>query len=184
MKKLIVVINGGGGVGKDTLITSLTEKYKVANVSSVDPIKMIASQNGWSGEKDDKARLFLSELKRVFSEYNDLPTKYLVSKTCQFVSSDSEILFLHIREPEQIEHYKNEISSHGNICATLLVERADVHEGRAYENHSDDDVCNYQYDYVFENVSPVGESTQRFLQMIERAFVEYGAEYDITNQHT
>ena len=68
-KKLIVVMNGKGGVGKDTLCDSLREKYRVMNISAIDPIKEIARQYGWNGEKDDRARLFLAELKQALTDY-------------------------------------------------------------------------------------------------------------------
>ena len=45
MKKLGIVINGRGGVGKDTLCDFAAKVYRTVNVSSVDPIKKIASQS-------------------------------------------------------------------------------------------------------------------------------------------
>ena len=74
MKKTVIVINGAGGVGKDTLCELASKHFKVYNVSSITPIKEIASMCGWRGEKDDKARKFLSDLKRLTVEYNDYPT--------------------------------------------------------------------------------------------------------------
>lgn len=38
-RKLVVIINGIGGVGKDTLIGLTNYVYNVCNVSSIDPIK-------------------------------------------------------------------------------------------------------------------------------------------------
>lgn len=38
-KKMIVIINGKGGVGKDTLINSVSKIFRVKNVSSITPIK-------------------------------------------------------------------------------------------------------------------------------------------------
>jgi Lrp/AsnC family leucine-responsive transcriptional regulator len=45
MKKLVVVINGAGGVGKDTLCSFAAQEYKVRNISSVDPIKELAKES-------------------------------------------------------------------------------------------------------------------------------------------
>ena len=63
MNKVVIVINGAGGVGKDTLCELASLHFKVFNVSSITPIKEIASMCGWSGAKDDKSRKFLSDLK-------------------------------------------------------------------------------------------------------------------------
>ena len=54
--KVAVVINGAGGVGKDTLCNLAAKHFRVLNVSSITPIKEIAAECGWRGEKDDKAR--------------------------------------------------------------------------------------------------------------------------------
>ena len=55
MNKLTIVINGKGGVGKDTLCMSLPHR-RVRNISSITPIKEIAAMHGWNGEKDLKSR--------------------------------------------------------------------------------------------------------------------------------
>ena len=55
MSKVAIVINGPGGVGKDTLCELAARHFKVRNVSSITPIKEIAAMCGWHGEKDDKA---------------------------------------------------------------------------------------------------------------------------------
>jgi adenylate kinase family enzyme len=67
MTKLAFVINGSGGAGKDTLCELAAKHFKTVNVSSIDPIKKIARENGWNGEKDLKSRKFLADLKQVFS---------------------------------------------------------------------------------------------------------------------
>ena len=47
MKKAVIVINGAGGVGKDTLCDLAAKHFNVYNVSSITPIKEIASLCGW-----------------------------------------------------------------------------------------------------------------------------------------
>ena len=85
MKKLVIVINGSGGAGKDTLCDMAAKHFETVNVSSIDPIKRIARENGWNGEKDLKSRKFLADLKQLFTEYNDLPTKYIIEKYKEFL---------------------------------------------------------------------------------------------------
>lgn len=73
--KAIIVINGRGGVGKDTLCDFVKEKYDdtygVQNISSITRIKEIAKDIGWDGNKDEKGRKFLSDLKKALTEYGD-----------------------------------------------------------------------------------------------------------------
>ena len=71
MKKAVIVINGAGGVGKDTLCDLAAKHFKVYNVSSITPIKEIAALCGWDGSKDDRSRKFLADLKQISVEYND-----------------------------------------------------------------------------------------------------------------
>ena len=46
MRKMVFVINGRGGVGKDTLCELAAKAYSVKNVSSITPIKELAAQVG------------------------------------------------------------------------------------------------------------------------------------------
>ena len=64
--KEIVVINGSGGVGKDTFVQFCNEYTPIMNISSVDKVKEAAKVlAGWNGEKDEKSRKFLSDLKEL-----------------------------------------------------------------------------------------------------------------------
>ena len=107
MEKISIVINGVGGAGKDTLISLLQDKYKIKNVSSIAPIKALAKMMGWQGEKTDKARKFLSDLKAITTEYNDYPTNYLLEEQQGFIADNNQIMFVHIREPKEIEKFVN-----------------------------------------------------------------------------
>lgn len=167
-KKLVIVINGAGGVGKDTLCNALTADFSVTNISAITPIKDIATQYGWRGEKDDRSRRFLAELKRVFADYNDLPTRYLVEQYQRFAESDAEILCVHIRESDQIAKFVREVSL---PCLTLLIRR-DVISAHHYGNQADDGVENYPYDAVFDNNAPEEESKCAFRRWIGQIFEE------------
>lgn len=161
MEKIVIIINGIGGAGKDTLCSLAAKHYKVKNISAITPIKDIAQKYGWNGEKDAKSRKFLSDLKRVFIEYNDLPTKYLYSEYKEFVESEDKILFVHIREKEEIEKFKKLVTIR---CITLLVDRQ-TPNAEKWGNASDDEVKNYQYDFSFEN--------NKSMPIIEQEFVEF-----------
>ena len=162
MIKTVIVINGRGGVGKDTLCEFAAEEWKVENHSSIDPIKELARQAGWNGEKDDRSRKFLSDLKRLTTEYNDLPTKYLCGKVEEFAASGDDILFVHIRECGQIQHFIDAVGGKARVL-TLLVRRG---EGRTYGNVSDDNVEDYDYDLIYENDKPLEEAKEDFLRFL------------------
>ena len=162
--KLAIVINGGGGVGKDTLCEFAAKRFRTVNVSSVDPIKRIAAENGWHGEKTPEARRFLSELKRIFTEYNDLPTNYILEKYGKFLRSDAELFFVHIREGEQIAHFIEKAKEIGPAPVALLVRSSRCRE--SYGNVSDDDVENYPYDFIYQNDLPLEEAEADFIAFL------------------
>lgn len=171
MKKLTIVINGRGGVGKDTLCNFASSVYKVRNVSSVTPIKEIARLCGWDGQKDDRSRKFLSDLKQLTTDYNDFPNQYIVKEHDAFLKSDEEIMFIHIREGEQIVHFCESIQ---NACVTLLIQR-DL--GKLYYgNRSDDEVESIPYDYVYQNNLPLEAAKMDFLTFLKKMIHESAIE--------
>lgn len=157
MNKQVLIINGRGGVGKDTFCNCASQFFKVRNVSSITPIVEIAKFAGWNGEKTLPARRLLSHLKQAFTEYNDLSFRYCLEQYQAFLASDDEILFVHIREPKEIDRLKSVL---GGICRTLLVRRSDLPVSH-YGNHSDDEVESYQYDLYFENSAPLESLPER-----------------------
>ena len=162
--KLVIIINGKGGVGKDAMCEALEGEFSVKNVSAITPIKNIASVYGWNGEKDPKSRRFLAELKRVFADYNDLPTKYLLEEYESFSQDENDIMVAHIRESDQIDKFKNGVDGH---VITLLVKRSSVDNSAKYGNAADDEVECYNYDYIFYNDYSLAESSQRFVEFIK-----------------
>ena len=164
MKKTVIVINGAGGVGKDTLCEFAEKHFKVMNVSSITPIKEIAAMCGWSGEKTDKARKFLSDLKALSIEYNDYPTLWATKKYSEFISSDNEIMFLHVREPEEIAKF---VKATDGMAKTLLIRGGDRMRKSNYGNASDDGVENYSYDYYFMNDKTLEEAETAFIEFLK-----------------
>lgn len=148
VKKAVLVINGVGGVGKDTLCDLAAKHFRVKNVSSITPIKEIAAMCGWDGAKDQKGRKFLSDLKLLCVEYNDYPTVWLEKRYREFLCGTDEIMFVHIREPEEIAKF---VRATGGEAKTLLIRGGDRFTEKDYGNTSDDGVENYRYDYYFTN---------------------------------
>lgn len=170
MKKLVVIINGKGGSGKDTLCEIFGDKYYNAKIiSAITPIKEIARANGWNGEKDEKSRKFLSDLKRVFIEYNDLPNKYLLSQYQEFIKDKkTNVLFVHIREASEIKKFKQQIKV---ACVTLLVKRPSL-DSVVIGNDSDDKVDSMEYDYYFVNDKTIDISGREFAELIINIWLE------------
>lgn len=144
MSKKVFIINGSGGVGKDTFVSLVADLIPVVNFSSVDKVKEIAKLAGWNGGKTDKDRKFLSDLKLLFTDYNDMPFNSMKEKVEEFLNGNSEMLFLHIREPEEVEKAKNAFNA-----KTILIKRDSV--AQITSNMADKNVFNYNYDIVIEN---------------------------------
>ena len=163
MKKVLLIINGAGGVGKDTLCDLGAKHFKVYNTSTIIPIKDIAKRCGWSGRKDDKSRRFLSDLKRLCVEYNDYPTMWALERYREFLTSENEVMFLHIREPEEIDKF---VKATGGEAKTLLVRGGERMKKSNYGNASDDCVENYSYDYYFVNDKTLEEAEVDFSKLL------------------
>lgn len=163
MDKIVIIVNGSGGVGKDTLCTFASEVFNTISISSIDPIKRIAREQGWKGEKDARSRKFLADLKRVFIEYNNLPYKYLVEKYIEFLKDQNQILFVQIREAKEIEKFKKYVDI---PCVTLLIRRKCVNE--KWGNTSDDNVEQYHYDYYYNNDKLLQNAKEDFTFFLHR----------------
>ncbi len=162
MNKLVIIINGKGGVGKDTLCNFVAKHYDTRNISSITPILKIAKAGNWDGNKDDKSRKLLSDLKHLFTNYNDLSFHYLKSQTEEFLATEEEVLFVHMREPEEISKYLKYVTSQGLTCKTLLIKR-NICESKTYGNDADDMVDCYQYDFTYHNDLPLTEVEKDFI---------------------
>lgn len=153
----IFVINGAPRAGKDTFVEFCQALVgeRCLNVSTVDFVKEVAKFAGWDGNKTPEARKFLSDLKDIMTEYDNIPFKKvkraidiyrleLEEYTSEFYIANS-VVFIHCREPQEIEKFKNELGA-----KTLLIRRPDV-EGGDQSNHADAEVFNYDYDYTIYN---------------------------------
>ncbi|MBQ2864748.1 MAG: hypothetical protein IJE91_04740 [Clostridia bacterium] len=165
MEKVTIVINGVGGCGKDSLINCLEGTYKVHNKSSIDPVKDVAKHCGWAGDKSDKTRKFLSDLKRLMTDYNEFPLQFLLAEQDVFLNGDFDLMFVHIREPEEIAKF---VKHSKTTTKTLLIKPRKELQGKVYGNTSDDDVENYDYDFIFYNDKPLEEVTPLFIEFISK----------------
>jgi len=162
MNKQVIIINGTGGSGKDTFVEFCSEFAKVTNISSVDKVKEAAKiLVGWNGEKDEKSRKLLVDLKQLSIEYNNSPTKYIQEEYDKFIKDNSEYLFIHIREIEEIEKIKKLLNA-----KTLLIRNPRI--ALITSNNSDGNVYNYNYDYIIENDGTLEDLKQKAKKFIAR----------------
>ncbi len=164
MKKTVIVINGAGGVGKDTLCDIAAKHYKTTNLSTIMPIKEVAALCGWAGEKTDKARKFLADLKALTVAYNDYPTVWATERYREFLAGDSEVFFMHIREPEEIAKF---VRATDGRAKTLLIRGGERTKKSLYGNAADDRVEDYAYDYYFTNGGTLADAERDFPKLIE-----------------
>lgn len=155
--KIIVIINGAPASGKDAFCDAIAKVTDTVKVSSIDPVKNIAMSCGWKGEKDDKSRNFLSHLKRLVVEFNDLPFYYVLGQINFFERGPAKVMFVHIREEEEIVKLKKYIQEHTYcFCGTLLIKRPGP--VKKIGNPSDDLVETFDYDFVYYNTQPTLDS--------------------------
>lgn len=150
----VLIINGSAKSGKDLFVKLFKKNYqhKCYNWSTIDRVKEIAKRNfGWDGEKTDEARLLLSEIKRIWNDFNNGAFEYKVQKidNNHLLQADEHkanvLYFTHCREADEITKFKNR---YGNKCHTIFLNRKNID---VPNNRSDKNVGNYQYDFYIEN---------------------------------
>lgn len=161
MNKKIIVINGSGGVGKDTFVEFCSEFAKVKNISSVDKVKEAAEiLVGWNGEKDDKSRKLLVDLKQLSIAYNDYPITYIKNEADDFLANpEQQIMFVHIREISEIKKVKEILKA-----KTLLITSSRVE--KILTNQSDANVDQYEYDIYMTNDGTLEELREKAKQFV------------------
>ena len=178
MKFQIVVLNGSSGVGKDTFAQFCSEYVDYCSViSTIDCTKAMARKCGWKETDTDADRKFLSDLKRLTIEYDNIPFKNTVKEVnrrhmeilqiCQLLNVDQKdktsLVFIRCKEPDEIEklvqHFK---------AVTLLITRKGVDVNLT--NESDANVLNYKYDFVIGNDGSLEDLKFLAKEFVERIF--------------
>ena len=165
--KHIVIINGSGGCGKSTFIKLCKEgvqeaiekkiskqspikfQCEVEELSSVDFVKDIAIECGWDGQKTEKNRAFLSDLKTILSDWDNVPNKKVMESIKQYNDDVSWIFFVNIREKKEIENFIKLCEEEGYDCTTLLIKNDRVPV--ITSNKSDAYTEDYHYDNTIYN---------------------------------
>lgn len=161
MGKKIVIINGSGGVGKDTFVEFCNEFTNVKNISSVDKVKEAAKiLVGWNGQKDDKSRKLLVDLKALSIAYNDYPMLYIKEEAEKFLKNPAQkIMFVHIREISEIKKVKQMLKAKTVLITSTRVQKITT-------NNSDANVEQYEYDDYISNDGTLDELRQKARQFV------------------
>ena len=171
----VVIVNGRPESGKTTfesLCEDIVGPAYCERRSTVDKIKELAKEAGWKGEKTPAARKMLSDLKDIFTQYNDMPffdiVKYLNGWESDLayygVSSHPHILFVDDREPDHIYRLKQELDA-----ITLLIRRPGD-ENLETSNHADEKVFEFDYDWVINNDGDIRDLRDRAQEFVNWLF--------------
>ena len=174
----VYIINGVPMSGKsqfcDFCIEYLNKRgaYGIS-ISTVSLVKAIASAVGWDGIKSPEDRKFLSDLKKILTDWNDVPYKSTVDAIMQDytklrnfgVSEDKILFFVHCREPEEIEKFVERLGA-----KTILVRREEVEELQQ-SNDSDEFVFNYEYDYTIDNSGDLDDLYSKAMNFINSQLI-------------
>lgn len=165
----VIVINGNGGVGKDKFIELCQElycnsKYNIGinQISTVDFVKEVAKFCSWSGTKTPQDRKFLSDIKDALEEWDNVPNKK-VEEYIEHLSDydEPQILFIHAREPHNIQYYKDKYNA---ITVLMVNDRIE----QVTSNHADFEVYDFTYDYIIDNngdLEQLKSSAKTFMAM-------------------
>ena len=162
-KKLVVIINGRSGVGKATLVGIASEQFMTRDVSSIERVKKIARDVGWNGVKDLPGRQLLSDLKQALVTYDDSPHKDLIEEFKKFMTGGEQLMFVHIREPKEIQKFVSEIKGKGAKVVTLLVKRKKAYKVNLMQ---DEELEKFAYDLVFDNDKTIKDSGTEFCRLL------------------
>lgn len=172
MKKIIVII-GPGTSGKGTFIKvlrlMLEEQYPVFTFSSIFPIKDKLVKDGhWDGKtKDEESRNKMIDLKMRMISDGDQPMRYLIDKISE-IKLDEYIVFIHIREADEIEKFLKVTKDELNIEATTLhYDRAGKEDLNTTAETQTREYIKYDYDYLVpDGIKNVIRIAEEFLKSI------------------
>lgn len=147
----IYVVNGAPESGKTHFERYIQQHTEIPCFiySTIDFVKDLAKLAGWDGTKTPKNRAFLSNLKDLLTEWNDIPfmkTKEYIQNIQQLKPNQDLIFFIDVREPREIEKMKQQLGA-----KTVCIRRFSA-EQAIPSNHADSNVLEYEYDhYIFNN---------------------------------
>lgn len=166
---MVFIVNGAARNGKTTfenLVNKIgREKYglETAIFSTIDCIKDIALDCGWNGEKDEKSRAMLSDMKILFTKYLDYPFKETCKQIDMSILDGVDFIFVDSREREDIKRYVDKYEA-----ITIYIEN--INNKESFYNSADIGarIDHYPYDYCIENNGTLEDLENRVIEFIEK----------------
>ena len=171
----VVVVNGMPGAGKSEFERLCQEQCSLAHrqsgftegndlwisiISTVDFVKEVATMCGWDGTKTLENRKFLSDLKQLLTEWNNVPYK-IIENHAKTLPGGDWLVLVDCREPTEIQRLKD------GLNATTVLIRRDSVENSVTSNNSDANVFNYNYDLTIYNNSDIIHLEDKAIKFIE-----------------
>lgn len=133
------------------------------------------SDIGISSQEDNEYRKLLSDIKKTLDNFSDFNNNQIVKEVFKLIKDDCDILFIHCREPHNIDKIKKSINNKVNVI-TLLVRNPNV-DNIVYNNDSDDNIFNYNYDIVINNDSSIEDLSNKAIDIINELKIPETEEY-------
>ena len=173
--KIMILINGLGGTGKDTFINFCREDIPILNFSTIDPSKQAAKILGWTGSKEEKDREFLIALKFLSKKYNNGPRQHIINelKRLKYYNDRKQIIFVHTREPDEIEEFKKYFVENKmvNHALSLLLERNQNTENICKADRIlKIENCEYDYKIIINTLQESKEQANIFINNIIKKY--------------
>lgn len=197
MKTIVVIINGCAGSGKDEFVKCLQDRYRdeydscatdvvIYNMSSVDMIKSMLEDLGWDGSKTDDVRDLIAAMKQFWISNNNGPTQHLLTNILAIHSdymlqNDSNVIFCHIREPQEIDKMVEALEGLqpiGIFYTTVVIHRTGVGTVATNSSDAEANIGNYNYDWYINNdgtIEGLREKAYQFMESLEKGDL-YGDE--------
>lgn len=166
----VIIVNGAATSGKDQFVKYFKKnyKYKSVNWSTIDKVKKISMKNfGWNGDKTEESRKFLSDVKKLWIEFNNGPFEDMVKTISKHNSKLNKkdkknvVYFVHCREPLEIQKF---VDKYNEDCITLLIKRDNID---IPNNDSDKNVEDFVYTHTINN-----NGTKEDLKKESEMFIE------------
>ena len=178
----VIIINGVQESGKDSFVRlaesycNMNESANVLNLSSVDPIKDVLEGFGWDGNKTEEVRDIIAGIKKIWIGAQNGPTMFMMNNILAFHAANIEednIIFCHIREPEEIDKLVRAISgmqTMGIEIMTMFIVRGDNIPASERSSDNSEFISKYPYDRIIYNDSDLPALDEKVCEFINELF--------------
>jgi len=163
IEQIRLVVNGSGGVGKDTFCEMLRKYTRVYKCSIIDVVKEVMIGAGLSIEKNAKTRKQMYDIKQAL-EKRDIPYQCVKNELHNSQIEYEPVFWVDMREKEDIDRFARE---YGAIKVLIKNDRV----APIISNPADSSVFENGYDYIIENngtLENLQEEAYKFVKRIKQ----------------